>query len=266
MPSIPWIFFNHISFCPLLLYCLAPFLCNLFFKFPYFFSWKPCVIPSHPWGSNCTATPLMNLPFFCLSTILEDLCDTKTKSNYAMQKDYSPSSAFHMWRSTSLSFNAISSLKVSPCPPQWPLLQAILYASSYLPCLSSLCLHCELLGCCHHWQVGKGKGKDDAIDIPLVSCFFLSPKWIQEVYRNLSVKYCSFTSCLYRIVTQAKEHLPSGYPSTDFGLVSVSKHLTVKNEKNNTSFVKLADSSHINKENAVTFQVMCNNTAVNQPF
>lgn len=96
MPSIPWIFFNHISFCPLLLYCLGPFLCNLFFKFPYFFSWKPCVIPSHPWGSNCTATPLMNLPFFCLSTILEDLCDTKTKSNYAMQKDYSPSSAFHV--------------------------------------------------------------------------------------------------------------------------------------------------------------------------
>lgn len=109
--------------------------------------------------------------------------------------------------------------------------QHSLYTSSYLPCLSSLCLQCELLGYCYLWQVGKDKGNNDAIDISLISCFFLSPKWMQEVSRNLSAKYCSFTSCLYSIVTQAKEHLPSGYPSIDFGLVSVSKHLTVKNER-----------------------------------
>lgn len=180
-----------------------------------------------------------------------------------MQKDYSPSFAFHTWRSTCLSFNATCSLKASPCPPQWlRSSQHSLYVSSYLPHLSSLCLQCELSVCCYHWQVGKGKGNNSALDISLISCFFLSSKWMQEVYRNLSAKYCSFTLCLYSIVTQAKEHLPSGYPSIDFGLVSVSKHLTVKNEKNKTSFVSSADSSHINKENAVTFQVTCTNTNV----
>lgn len=166
--------------------------------------------PSHFWESNCIAIPSNSL-LFPLEIFFEDLTDLKAGSSHVVWKEYAPCSTFHVWRSTCLSFNVISSSRAFPSSPWQPPLQPILsfYFTFYLLFLSTVCLQHGLLGYHHHRHVGKGKGNNNAIAINV------APKQMWGLCRNLSTRYYYYLSYLYNILTQAKEHLPSAYLPID---------------------------------------------------
>lgn len=143
-------------------------------------SWKPCMTLSHFWESNCTASPYelsLLFPVNIKKKKKKNLTDLKTESNDAMQEKYSPSSAFHVWRSTYLSFSVISSSKALSTSVTTALASTLFLLHWLLPCPNSLCLYCGLLGFCHHQQVGKGKSNSEAIFI-----------WWQSPWASLQIQ------------------------------------------------------------------------------